>query len=248
MFRLLLAGRPTDLTAPPSEAAELALDAARAFLTVANESGRNGAWRVAAIDDGATRVAALLGGISWSDGRPGPAAGSPALGTLTQSDGRTAVTVLPPLGRLDLPTLRELGTLLRGGRDDARISQHRTLTLVDVPPTEAGELAEALAELGFIVSEQSGWWGLSACAGVGACVRARVDVRAAAMARAHVRPAGAPAEHWSACERGCGRPPGVPVAVTAEDLRLGIQLRGISHYADDVPEALNLLDALREHS
>jgi len=199
-FRLLLAGQPTDLAAQPPRAAALALDAARAFLTLVKECGRNRAWRIAEIGEGAMRVVALMGGNPYSDDGVGPARSSLELGTLTQPDGHKAVTVLPPLGRLDLATLRQLATLLRAGPGDARVSQRRTLTFVDVPPAAAEDLVPALADLGFVVSEQSGWWGLSACAGTGACVRARADVRAAATARAQVRRAGA------AARRACPSP------------------------------------------
>jgi sulfite reductase beta subunit-like hemoprotein len=243
-FRLLLAGRATDLSASPPEAAELALRAARAFLSVVERPGRDRAWRVTDISEGASRVAAALGGTTRPAHVAGAGHGSIALGTLRQSDGRSAVTVLPPLGRLDVCGVRQIEMLLRAGPDDARISQRRTLTFVDVPAADAEDLVQTLAGAGFVVSEQSGWWGLSACAGAGACARARVDVRAAATARAQVRRAGAPSEHWSACERGCGRPPEAPIAVTAGDAGLGIELAGRRQDADGLPEALDVLAAL----
>jgi sulfite reductase beta subunit-like hemoprotein len=194
---LWLAGRATDRRATATETAvALSLRAARAFLRLAAD----GAWRIADVPDGAASVAALLGGRLVA-ARAADAA--VPLGVTSQADGRFAVTVLPPLARLDAGALRAIAAL---GHDDVRVSTRRTLSFVDV--REPAPLLAALTGLGLVAAEESGWWGLSACAGAGACARARVDVRAAARRRAAVRDAGSPPEHWSGCERGCGRPPG----------------------------------------
>jgi len=240
-FRLSLGDRLTDLTAPPDTAAELALAAARAFLALVAQGEHPAAWRIADLADGRRLVAARLDGDLRPPNGSAPRRPPLSLGMLTQSDGRAAVTVLPPLGRLDQPTLRRVEALLVAGSGDVRVSSRRTLTFVDVAEPEARALVQSLVDLGFVASDDSGWWGLSACAGTGACVHARVDVRAAATARAGVRAPGAPAEHWSACERGCGRPRDAGIGVTAVDAGLAIERGGARHAAADLPAALELL-------
>jgi precorrin-3B synthase len=198
-FRLSVAGRPTTLVAAPGDAPPLAIAAARAFLAIAD-----GAWRIADVRDGARLVAERLG-ASLGPPSQRTAIGHVPLGRVTQADARRAVTVLPPLGRLDPPMLDVLLVL---GHDDVRASARRTVSFVDLSAGEEDRLLDGLAAAGFVTSEDSGWWGLTACSGMGACARARLDVRALAAERAGVRRRGAAAEHWSACERGCGRPPG----------------------------------------
>jgi precorrin-3B synthase len=198
--RLVLAGRPTDLFG----GAELALAAARAFLAVAPP----GEWR---LGEHAAAVAAELGGrlarphgvsarrdgvFAPPNGVSAPPHGGLRLGVIIQRDSRRALTLLPPLGRLVVALLDQLVALGR----EVRLSPRRTLTLVD--------LDEVPALDGVVLDEDSGWWGLTACSGLGACARARLDVRAMAAQRALVRRPGDPDEHWAACERGCGRPPG----------------------------------------
>ena len=234
-FALLLGGAATSLSAAPTDAAALALDAARAFLSERAAGGEDG-WRVAELRDGPERVARRLGGElraatatdgservadepagpRRADGLGAGAGGRPALApdARPQGDGRVAVTALAPLGRLEAGVAGRLAALLRA-HDCAgvRLSPRRTVTVLDVEPERADALARGLADCGLVLEPGSGWAGLSACAGLGACAKARLDVRAAAAQRATARGADAPAEHWSACGRRCGETRRIEVAV-----------------------------------
>jgi precorrin-3B synthase len=110
------------------------------------------------------------------------------------------VTALAPLGRLaaaGLDGLAELGP--------AWIGLDRTVTVRGADPS-------ALEALGLVTDPDSGWAGLTACAGL-ACPRGRVDVRAEAARRARRRGPGSPPLHLAACERRCGAIPGRAVEV-----------------------------------
>lgn len=147
--------------------------------------------------------------------RPSTAGRRLELGTLHQRDGRIAVTVMPRLARVDVSTLRALAALAGEHRTDIRLSAHRTLTLPDLDRAAAPDVSARLRALGLIDDPASGWNGLSACAGLGACAMALCDVRGEAQRRAGERAPGAPPEHWAACERRCGRPGGHHVAYIA---------------------------------
>lgn len=214
---LALAGRVTTVDARPADAAVLALDAARAFLRlVADETDRP--WRIADVPRGPERVAATLGGeLLRARRRAGRAV---PVGVLAQGDGRAAVTVLPPLGRLSATVLRGLAAIV--GDADVRTSPARTVTVRDVARDDVPAVTRQLERLGLVADPRTGWQRLTACAGHGACANARADVRGAATQRAAVRSAGDPAEHWCACERACGRAvTGTTVVVTAD----GVEIR-----------------------
>jgi sulfite reductase beta subunit-like hemoprotein len=132
---------------------------------------------------------------------PGPAL---PLGPLVQSDRLVALTFMPPLARLDPTGARALAGLASG----FRLSVRRTLTVLDIDPSQVPSLTRQLNALGLVTDPRSGWVGLTACAGLGACRRAQFDVRIAAARRAEQRDAAAGAEHWAACERNCGLIPG----------------------------------------
>jgi sulfite reductase beta subunit-like hemoprotein len=211
-FALVLDGSATDISAPPGGAAAVAVRAARAFLALAAESGAR-PWRIGDLDDGARAIAHLLGGGLLAASVPAAADVRLDPGIARQNDGRVAVTALPPLARLDPGSLVALRALAGRGDGELRLSPWRTLTLRDADGADGDALADALAAAGFVLSADSGWTGLSACAGLGACSQALLDVRAIAATRAAVRDGSSPTEHWAGCERRCGQPRGVEISV-----------------------------------
>lgn len=130
------------------------------------------------------------------------------LSALKQRDGRVALTAMPRLARLDPATIRELAALIDAHHTELRISAARTVTLLDLAPASVPSVEARLIELGLITEPGSGWSGLSACSGQGACPSATFDVRAAAAARAEQRRPGERPEHWAGCHRRCGLPEG----------------------------------------
>jgi precorrin-3B synthase len=206
-LRLVLADEATDLLVSPDRAVGLAIAAAREFLRVAPP----GTWRIRDLPDGPADIAGRLAG-RLTGGRV-PAVEPILPGVLRQADGRTAVTAVAPLGRLR-PDLLAL---------PVRLSAQRTVTVVDVDESAAADIRRRLEDAGLLCDPEGGWSGITACSGTGACVRARGDVRAAARRRAGRRHGAVSAEHWSACERGCGRPAGAPLQVTV--LAAGVEVR-----------------------
>ena len=240
-LRLWIGGAETDTALGAAEAPALTCRAALAFLDICAEDGVV-AWHVRELEQGRQRIAAALG-VKLVQG--GERLGAPVAGIRPgfqrQLDGREAVTALAPLGRLDASALVALAELLGSLGAEARLSRWRTFTIADLEPATARSLATSLELIGLIVEPDSVWEGLSACAGLGYCSKARFDVRAAAERRASERRGGAPAEHWSACDRRCGEPASAPIAVAAEGGAIAVRAEGRSRLAADEREALAML-------
>jgi sulfite reductase beta subunit-like hemoprotein len=231
-YQLMLGGELTSLSLPSSEAAAVAVAAARAFLAERQERG-SGAWRMAELPGGAAAVARRLG--TSASGRPGvraPCRLDPGL--LEQADGRLSLTVLVPLGRLEAGDLRGLA----GTVTEVRLGPGRTFTVVDLSRSAAEAVRDELRRLGLVIEPDSGWVGLTACSGWGRCPKARLDVSAAASLRAQTRQPGAPAEHWAACERRCGERAEQPVAIAGAEDGILVRVHTREHTVDSLEAAL----------
>ena len=205
-FGVALDGRELAFDDDGAAAVDVALRAAEAFVDASGDASR-----LSETPGGARTIAVALG-LALEPAARAVRTRTFGPGAVTQRDGRVALTALAPLGQLWPALLRELARL---SPDGVRLSPRRTVTLVDLEAGQVTPMREALAAVGLVLDGDSGWNGLTACAGTGACPHALLDVRSAACARALMRSARDPAEHWAACERRCGELPGTAVTVAA---------------------------------
>lgn len=216
--------------------------AAVEFLASVRASGTR-AWRVrelpaqhaVAADGLATRLAAA--GIETvrtvrTEPDPGLSPPGPAPGLVTGPDGRLAVSVAVPLGRVSAAQWRLLATLAsRGGSGELRVTPWRGVVLPGFSPdggrTASGELSDA----GLVTDPASPWLGVGACTGRPGCAKSLADVRAdAARAVAGDRRPGSLPVYFSGCERRCGHPGGRWVDALATGAGYRVTVR-------EVPEA-----------
>jgi precorrin-3B synthase len=212
---LTLGGVDSGLRTTPHDAVGLALAAARAFLAERAEQGGT-AWRLAELEDGAARIGARLGGTRTELHQiPVVPLTGPA-GVFRQTDGRTALVAVVPLGRLTA----EQAELLAATAPDLQVTPWRSVVLADLADASA---VAALVAAGLVLDAGSPWLRVSACAGRPGCAKSLADVRAdAAMAVATGLPVGGARQHWAGCERRCGRPTGdvVDVVATSQGYRI----------------------------
>jgi len=234
-YTLAVGGQLTSRPLAPTQAAGAAVAAAEAFLAERRERGV-GAWRIAELSGAAAAIAQRLG--TRISGRLDTRAGCRLdPGTLRQSDGRVSVTALVPLGRLDAGDLMRLAQSVA----EVRLGPERTLSVVDLPPPAADTARTELGRLGLVLERDSGWVGLTACAGRGRCPKARLDVSAAARTRAGTRQAAGPAEHWAACERRCGERAEQPVAIAGTEDGILVRVLAREQRVASVEDAVEVL-------
>ncbi|GAA1550978.1 precorrin-3B synthase [Actinomadura kijaniata] len=209
VFALVVGGRDSGVRVGAGDAAAAVLEVAREFLRV-----REGEWRVNELDD-PLRLVPGGAGAAAPPRTPAP----PPLGVVAQRDGRSALSGLVPLGRLESAQLDALRAV-----DELIVTPWRTVVVPD--------LTDVSHSYGLVAADDSRWVGLTSCAGRPGCARSLTDVRADAAAARAACGSGLPV-HWTGCDRGCGRPAGRHVAVVATpggyEVRLGDEVRARSH-------------------
>lgn len=219
------------------DAPRAAVLAAREFLAALRESGRR-AWRVRDLapelrprpEGLARRLAAAGIGCALVPHVALPLGTPTAPGPVHGPDGRWALSVAAPLGRMTAGQWRLVArTADRDGDGELRVTPWRGIVVPGLSARAAAAATAALADAGLITSADSPWHGAGACAGRPGCAKSLGDVRAdATAALTGARPGGAGTlpVYWSGCERRCGHPADgrwVDVLATADGYRVTVR-------------------------
>ncbi|MEE4423755.1 cobalamin biosynthesis protein CobG [Streptomyces bugieae] len=179
----------------------------------------------------------------------GPVTGyadSSAPGIVEGRDGRRALSVLAPLGRLSVAQWRLLASVAADdGSGELRLTPWRGIVVPGLPAAAAAPRLRELAAAGLVTDPSSPWHRIGACTGRPGCAKSRTDVRADVTAAVEAGEAGTPLPrgvplpagaaplpadaaslpvdaaplpvHWSGCERRCGHPHGSWIDVLATE-------------------------------
>ncbi|MGW1977289.1 precorrin-3B synthase [Streptomyces sp. NPDC001889] len=228
------------LRLPGGAAARGALLAAESFL----DAARGAAWRMSDLPGPVGELAAEVGRRLAAEGveavrergaAPG-GGGGPAPGVVPGAvDGRAALSVLAPLGRISAAQWELLAGCARAdGSGELRLTPWRGVVVPGVAGGRApGRLAD-LAASGLVTDPASPWVGVGACIGRPGCAKSLADVRgdageAVAAVEAVRGPAGGGLPvYWSGCERRCGRPAADHVDVVAGVGGYRVGVRGVA--------------------
>ncbi len=206
-YALLLAGADSGVRISSGDAVPTLIHAALSFLEL-----RADEWRLSEMADGRARVTSALGLAAAAPEEFDEPQAVPPIGWLPQRDGRVALGGALALGLLDA----RLGEFLAAIDKPLVVTPWRSLLVCDLDEDAAETVVRVLAPMGLIFDADSPWIDASACVGSQGCDKAHADVRADltdAVDAGTVAPG--QRQHWSGCERRCGRPKGAVTDVIA---------------------------------
>lgn len=206
-YALLLAGRDSGVRVNRDSVVATLLNCAAAFVEM-----RDCEWRLAEVDNGVARIVELLG-LAAGTALPLPAPVEvPPIGWLDQDDELVALAAGLANGVIGARLAEFLAAVDR----PVIVTPWRSLIVCDLAEEPAEQVVRVLAPMGLIFDAESPWIRVSACTGSPGCSRSLADVRsdleAAVDARMTPRDE---RQHWSGCERRCGRPKGEVTDVIA---------------------------------
>ena len=206
-YALLLAGRDSGVRVDRDRVVPTLLNCAAAFVKL-----RESEWRLAEVDNGVGRIVELLE-LSAGTALPlPPPVEVPPIGWLDQDNGLVALAAGLANGVIGARLAEFLAAIDR----PVIVTPWRSLIVCDLDEEPAEQVVRVLAPMGLIFDAESPWIRVSACTGSPGCAKSLADVRsdleAAVDARMTPRDE---RQHWSGCERRCGRPKGEVTDVIA---------------------------------
>ncbi|MFC9895594.1 precorrin-3B synthase [Nocardia sp. NPDC127579] len=204
-FALVLAGQDSGIRVSGTDAVQVMLAAAHGFLELGS-----GQWRLREVDEGVAGVIEYLGLSPSAAPLEFGAAHDLPIGWLEQDNGLVALGAGVRLGSLPARLAEFLAAVDR----PIVLTPWRGLVLADLAEGVAEQVVRVLAPMGLLFDATSPWLLVSACAGRPGCAKSLTDVRAdvaVAVESGEVTTR----QHWSGCERHCGRPRGAVTEVTA---------------------------------
>ncbi|MFZ2177167.1 MAG: precorrin-3B synthase [Rhodococcus sp. (in: high G+C Gram-positive bacteria)] len=204
---LILAGRDSGARVAATDSVEVLLGAARAFLAIREQH-----WRLSEIVGGVEQTLRNLALEATSEPVTAFAESRPPIGWLDQPSGAVTLAGGLAFGVLGV----RMAEFLAAVEKPVVITPWKSVLLCDLDEWTAEQVVRVLAPMGLIFDENSPWLEVSACTGRPGCEKALADVRTEA--REAVRLGTLPVEgrqHWSGCERCCGRPKGEVADVVA---------------------------------
>ena len=201
-FAFAVGGVDTGVTVAIADAAAMLLGAARTALAVARGMrGDDRSWRIAAARTAGPR-------------------GLPPRGILNaHADGFLTIVPTVPLGRLTAAQARALAIVAEAFGAEIRLGAWRGVALVGIARPRVDDAVDALARIGLVLDNTTGFDGLAACAGPSGCASALADVRADAVAFASRVRAWQPTFAWTmhvaGCEKRCAMRGGADVDLVA---------------------------------
>jgi precorrin-3B synthase len=190
--------------AAPSEAADVAVQVARAILRHGG-AGRAHALSLRTVDAIGAELglpelpAKVVGGLGRAQ---------PRRGLLVLQDERYAVGLGAAFGRIDSGTLASLAEALAGRNvTDVRPSPWRTLYSAVDSRAAGNALLETARALGLVVDDADPLVGIDACSGAGCCNATNLPTRehARQLAQLAARTGFVGTIHVSGCQKGCAR-------------------------------------------
>ncbi len=207
-YALVLSGVDSRVRIVGSDVVDVLVASARAFVRM-----RTTEWRLSELDDGRARVLTELG-LTPADNVDSLVApdGVPPIGWIPQDDGWVSLGGALALGTLDA----RLGEFLAAIDTPLVMTPWRSLVVCDLDENAAEAVVRVLAPMGLIFDENSPWIDASACTGSPGCEKSHADVRSDlrdAIETGAVTRSGR--QHWSGCDRRCGKPKGAVLDVVA---------------------------------